>query len=575
MSLNNITKFKAQCSHTNVPDFTTLEKAMKLSEQDKEFQYHPFQITSVQCYNPIYADIMDANQPIDKVSLNNKYHIIDLATVIDPITEEIEDKPVFIKFSPLLDPLRYMIGKYEITDEKTKALPTLNSDETTTITKMTSKHNASYVDNFFCFLTGKMLEQHGFPHGLEYYGSFLGIQDKYKMNVVDDLEYLQSSTFFMENIGKYFKLTQNDSDNYFGDGSRRNKPKLSIPTDNHNNTAISVVDLGDIETIDAATEIDTDALEEVYEKKNTTNHSSSSSSYNSSNNSETNYSSEEDNVDSDEESKEDWETESESEEDEESEEEDEEAVYSYIDNFPIQMICLEKCDGTLDELFMKNKINEKTGASALFQIIMMLLTYQEKFNFTHNDLHTNNIMYKTTELPYLYYKYKGKTYKVPTYGRIFKLIDFGRSIYKFQEKIYCSDSFFAGGDAATQYNFEPFMNNNKPRLDPNYSFDLCRLGTSIYDFIIEDEHKSSNFDELQKTISRWCKDDNEKNILYKRDGSERYPGFRLYKMISRTVHHHTPEEQLKYPFFNQFEVNAGEDSVPLIDIDSIPVYSTA
>ena len=118
------------------------------------------------------------------------------------------------------------------------------------------------------------------------------------------------------------------------------------------------------------------------------------------------------------------------------------------------------------------------------------------------------------------------------------------------------------------------MNNKKPRLDPNYSFDLCRLGTSIYDFIIEDDHKPSQLDELQKTILRWCKDDNDKNILYKRDGSERYPGFRLYKMISRTVHQHTPEEQLKQPYFSQFQVDSVEEGAVLMDIDAIPVYST-
>ena len=82
------------------------------------------------------------------------------------------------------------------------------------------------------------------------------------------------------------------------------------------------------------------------------------------------------------------------------------------------------------------------------------------------------------------------------------------------------------------------------------SFDLCRLGTSIYDFIIPDEDAPR--DELQETIYRWCMDDNLKNIMYRRDGEERYPGFKLYKMIARNVHAHTPQEQLKYPIFSQF-----------------------
>ena len=43
---------------------------------------------------------------------------------------------------------------------------------------------------------------------------------------------------------------------------------------------------------------------------------------------------------------------------------------------------------------------------------MMLITYQKLFSLTHNDLHTNNIMYIKTEKRYLYYKYNDKHYKV-------------------------------------------------------------------------------------------------------------------------------------------------------------------
>ena len=163
-------------------------------------------------------------------------------------------------------------------------------------------------------------------------------------------------------------------------------------------------------------------------------------------------------------------------------------------------------------------------------------------------------MYCKTDRPYLYYKYNNQYFKVPTYGKIFKLIDFGRSIYKFKGKTYCSDSFAPGGDAATQYNCEPYYNDNKPIIEPNLSFDLCRLGCSIYDFII-DEEEPEDMDYLQKTIHRWCLDDNNLNILYKKNGCERYPDFKLYKMIARTVHKHTPESQLEHMFFSQFSLN--------------------
>ena len=146
------------------------------------------------------------------------------------------------------------------------------------------------------------------------------------------------------------------------------------------------------------------------------------------------------------------------------------------------------------------------------------------------------------------------TTRYPLTWKLFKIIDFGRSIYKYQGKIFCSDSFASGGDASTQYNCEPFYNKNKPRIEPNMSFDLCRLGCSIYDFIIDDE-KYEDMNELQKTVHRWCTDDNDLNILYKKNGNERYPNFKLYKMIARTVHKHTPERQLTFDFFNKYAIS--------------------
>jgi hypothetical protein len=147
--------------------------------------------------------------------------------------------------------------------------------------------------------------------------------------------------------------------------------------------------------------------------------------------------------------------------------------------------------------------------------------------------------------------------RIPTYGRIMKIIDFGRSSFTLPDPVgfFISDAFFPGNDAANQYNCEPFLNENKPRLDPNYSFDLSRLGTSIYDFVIGD-CEDDDMDEFQRTIHRWCSDDNGKNVLYKKNGDDRYPNFKLYKMISRTVHQHTPENQLNYDYFKQYCVKS-------------------
>jgi len=249
----------------------------------------------------------------------------------------------------------------------------------------------------------------------------------------------------------------------------------------------------------------------------------------------------------------------------------EETIVATIPQFPVQVICMEYCENTFDDLIMSEKLKKEEWFSALMQIIMILITYQKSFSFTHNDLHTNNVMYNPTDKKFIYYCYNNKKYRVPTFGRLFKIIDFGRSIYKFNGKILCSDSFKTGGDAATQYNTEPYLNDMKPRVEPNPSFDLCRLACSIFDYIIKDVKHVNKKDPVQKLINEWCLDDNGVNMLYKNNGDDRYPDFKLYKMIARFVHNHTPHAQLERPEFKAFEF-IGDIKGDVVDIDKIPVY---
>ena len=179
---------------------------------------------------------------------------------------------------------------------------------------------------------------------------------------------------------------------------------------------------------------------------------------------------------------------------------------------------------------------------------MTLIYYKKHFNLTHNDLHTNNIVYKETTETYLYYYYDNNYYKVPTFGKIYKIIDFGRAIYKYRNKLIFNDSFCKGGDAEGQFNCEPYYNITKPLVEQNFSFDLCRLGCSLYDTIINDNLDNS----IKQMCINWCYDDSNKNILYKENGAERYLGFKLYKMISRKVHNHEPEQEIKNVFLNMF-----------------------
>lgn len=564
-------------------DLDHLEKQysdLKVSQnQNDPDEYNPFHINDLQLYNPVYNQLFELNENnIQRISLNHPLHMETLTTVFDTKSSKPINKPVFIKYSPLLNPVRYMIGKYTKHSDKITCLPSLKPPDSDIIPTVFSYNNTSYVDCFFSFLTSVLLNHHGFVHGVDYYGSYLGIQKLFKTCVTDDLDYLRGSDYFQEHVGKLFFLDQNEEadDMYKSTGSRGNKHKLAILDDEAIDLSL-LDDAVDLSALEFPTEEPRELyqdLDEVYENP-TFNAEGSDNDNDDSSNSDLNYSSEDEcsshsasNSDGEDKScnESDWQ----SDDDNSSGNSEDNEIYGYIHNFPMQMICLEKCEGTLDELFEKNEIDEKMGAAALFQVIMMLLAYQKAFKFTHNDLHTNNIMWVSTDVEHLTYRFSGKAYKVPTYGKIFKLIDFGRAIYRFQDKQFCSDSFAPGGDAATQYNFEPFFNKNKPRLDPNFSFDLCRLGSSIFDFLMDENTPFSKMDELQKTIHRWCLDDNKKNVLYKKNGEERYPNFKLYKMIARTVHEHTPEAQLEFPFFKQFLSKVKGDI--MMDLDALPNY---
>jgi hypothetical protein len=158
------------------------------------------------------------------------------------------------------------------------------------------------------------------------------------------------------------------------------------------------------------------------------------------------------------------------------------------------------------------------------------------------------------------------------------MIEFGRAIYKFDGKVFCSDSYQPGGDASTQYNTEPYFNEKKPRLEPNYSFDLCRLACSIFDYVIDDLDEITDLEKCEpivKLIYEWCLDDNGINILYKNNGVERYPDFKLYKMIARCVHHHTPQAQLEREEFKEYSV--AKSNIPqnetIVNLDTIPNFS--
>ena len=93
---------------------------------------------------------------------------------------------------------------------------------------------------------------------------------------------------------------------------------------------------------------------------------------------------------------------------------------------------------TLENLIedLEHEITEDEWFSILFQICFGLSVAHKRNKFVHNDLHCSNIMFTETEQEYLYFKYKSRVYRLPTFGRITKIIDFGRATFEVDGNLF-------------------------------------------------------------------------------------------------------------------------------------------
>jgi len=573
-------------------------------------------LSNSQNYIPIYNRFFSLNETnYNAINLNHKWYISNIkerlyenknvfaCKIKNVNSQKTKEVDVFFKMAPLMDPFKCLTGKLDLTNNLYYNLPDLTSDTTNTFSKFLDVNNSAYVDSFFAYLSSYLHHNHNFINGLDFYGSFLSIKNDFKLNVFDDLDYLHNCDYFIKNKNVLFKI--DDYEHYFQNNITPKIPikiehnvslKSNLSADTFDDTVFedvfvdsntNIIDLKDL----SGELLDITNLDNYFTTDKTTSLRSGSSF--SSRTSHTSESSEpcencsdEDLNDfekSDEERKSNQNSEDESQNShsvsddcESSESEEEEVIEVTIPKFPVQLICMENCENTFDDLILNEELSEEEWLSAFMQIIMILITYQKAFGFTHNDLHTNNVMYNETEKKYIYYCYQKQIYKVPTFGRIFKIIDFGRAIYKLNGKLFCSDSFQTGNDAATQYNTEPYFDQSKPRLEPNFSFDLCRLACSIFDYLVDDINEVAELDKcdtITRLVTDWCLDDRGMNMLYKMNGSDRYPEFKLYKMIARCVHNHIPQAQLERPEFQKYQISSKtEPPKELINIDEIPCY---
>jgi hypothetical protein len=213
------------------------------------------------------------------------------------------------------------------------------------------------------------------------------------------------------------------------------------------------------------------------------------------------------------------------------------------ESMPVSLSLMEKLDKTLDDILDEEyNMKETEWFSVFFQVAFGLAVAQKYFSFVHNDLHSSNVMFKATKSNALYYQINSTYYRIPTYGKITKIIDFARGTFKFGDRWVFSDQFKEDNDAHGQYDYPVDGSLKNCEHKPNPSFDLVRLGTTVIQRL-EDLPKVREFVE-QITI-----DDNGSSLCYDEDA------FQLYIDIAHNCHNAVPLNVMARSEFERFKIN--------------------
>ena len=462
----------------------------------------------------------------------------------------------FCKVSHLLDPALFVKNYYDHAEK----------GERRRLYKLNNPMNQAYIDTLANYLLGQLRERNVSPHFCQFYGGWKATADTYRFNITDEFEsYRRYKDFWNRRREGKFQLyvEKDDSSDSSGSESQSSDELFATPNSSLRSTAFSYSSSSTDSHSEAKSHVSLSAegegqgeasatvLEEL-ESVSTfgtrkTSVSSGSSSGSSDCSSENAYS-----------------------------------VFVEMKSYPVMMIFQEEADGVLDDLLEDDEAVGAPQGSAewearwtawTFQVIAALCAAQGVLGFTHNDLHTNNIVWTATDDSWLFYKSRdGTVWRIPTYGRILRLIDFGRAIFRVGEEWFISDDYESGGDAEGQYNFGRIQRNTKSPIYPNPSFDLCRYAVSIFEALfpempienLEGAILSQEGDWLVRETESplwnllwsWLLDKNGKNVLREENGDERFPDFDLYQHITEKVTNVKPQDQLLRPIFSSYTVPA-------------------
>jgi len=528
----------------------------KLKEEFKE----NLNITDIQTYFPIlalffefYNDsdtsfILNSNfivksllEPIEQIKSDSYIKHFFKASILNQNNNETIEKNIFVKILPLINISQAMMNEYNL--EHNNRLPNIHASLTSK--KINNYNNSAYIDSFFSYLGSRLTESGKCPTFPLFFGTFTGVADEFKYDITEEYSSIKNTSWYKKYNNNKFTIHSVDLERPENDSLKKietiddecqdithllnnddfleiSKPdsELEEPdnsVEEHDNSA---------EEHDNSAEEHENYIEDLYSDESGS--SDSDISINLGNLDSISINSDSDlslsSCDM------------------------YEINYCCIKDYPVQINCIEMLDGTLDNYIEKveNNIPEPEWKSILFQVCFGLSVAQKQYDFVHNDLHSSNIMFKETQLEYLYYNFKGTYFKIPTFGKISKIIDFGRATFNYKKKLFFSDVFKKNGEAEGQYNY-PYLNNlDKCKIKPNKSFDLSRLATTIIEHFEEDS-------DIFRLLKLWCSDKYGNFLMELNDD------FNLYKIIAKNVKSAVPKNQINKLIFKEFIVE--KDSI--------------
>lgn len=386
-----------------------------------------------------------------------------------------EECDVFVKSIHLLNPIDMLKEQYVCPEHP--LLPQSESIWKKTLVKIHSHNNQAYVDTVCNFILSRFRELYLTPHCILYYGATTGISKKYQFKISNEYDTYRQCKWFWKGLKSHnarLTVCNNDQDlNEIPNFEEIYKEIITSPFDDNDdsdsdtfNVELEPIEddsdkISDIESIQSITfdniEENSENVVDIFEinkkvtkRQSVKNTSSGSDSSDDSSTSELSGNSEG----------------SEGSDDSEDSIELDIDIILEISNMPVISIYQEAHEGVMDNLLDEDEIDghergskewEARWIAWLFQVIAALTFLQSSICFTHNDLHSNNILWKKTDKKYLYYKTNdGTIWKVPTYGKIFSIIDFGRAIFRVGKQLWVSDDHWPDQEAGDQYNFTIF-----------------------------------------------------------------------------------------------------------------------